>query len=102
MSLTGSPWSSQPLDHPVYLGDLLFGVSEIVTVSARRDLQLLVLREPEQNPGLHFKSGGVQKEASSEGRKCPDQCAKAEASGCGIVFSTIPWRAGPVGHPVLA
>lgn len=50
--------SSQPLDHPVHLGDLLFGVSEIVAMSACRDLQLLILREPEQSqspcqtPGL--------------------------------------------------
>lgn len=41
--------SSQPLDHPVHLGDLLFGVSEVIAMSARRDLQLLVLREPEQS-----------------------------------------------------
>lgn len=49
---------SQPLDHPVHLRDLLFGVSKIITVSARRDLQLLILKEPEQSqssgqtPGL--------------------------------------------------
>lgn len=50
--------ASQPLDHPVHLGDLLFGVSEIIAMSARCDLQLLVLQESEksqssrQTPGL--------------------------------------------------
>lgn len=32
------------------------------------------------DPGLYFKSGDVQKEASSEGRKSPDQCANVNAS----------------------
>lgn len=50
--------ASQPLDHPVHLGNLLFGISEIIAMSARCDLQLLILKESEksqssrQMPGL--------------------------------------------------
>ena len=40
---------SQPLDHPVCLRDLLFGVSEIVAVPPGCDLQLFILTEPEQS-----------------------------------------------------
>ena len=35
---------SQPLDHAVDLSDLLLGVAQVVPVSARCDLQLLVLK----------------------------------------------------------
>lgn len=34
---------SQPLDHAFDLRDLLFGVAQVVPISARRILQLLVL-----------------------------------------------------------
>lgn len=34
---------SEPLDHPVHLGDLLLGVAEVIPVPARCDLQLLDL-----------------------------------------------------------
>lgn len=44
---------SQPLDHPIRLGDLLFGVAEIITVLAGCDLQLLILTEPEQSQSPH-------------------------------------------------
>lgn len=40
---------SQPLDHPVHLGDFLFGVAEIIAVPAGCDLQLLILIESEQS-----------------------------------------------------
>lgn len=43
---------SQPLDHPICLGDLLFGVAEIIAVPAGCDLQLLILTEPEQSQSL--------------------------------------------------
>ena len=39
---------SQPLDHPVHLGDLMLGVAEIVVMPARSLLQLLVLMPPEK------------------------------------------------------
>lgn len=45
--------SSQPLDHPIRLGDLLFGVAEIITVPASCDLELLILTEPEQSQSTH-------------------------------------------------
>lgn len=49
---------SQPLDHPVHLGDFLLGVAEIIAMPAGCDLQLLILIESEQSespcqtPGL--------------------------------------------------
>lgn len=43
---------SQPLDHPICLGDLLFGVTEIIAMPAGCDLQLLILTEPEQSQSL--------------------------------------------------
>ena len=35
---------SQPLDHAVDLSDLLLGVAQVIPMSARCDLQLLVLK----------------------------------------------------------
>lgn len=45
--------SSQPLDHPIRLRDLLFGVAEIIAVPASCDLELLILTEPEQSQSTH-------------------------------------------------
>lgn len=50
------------------------------------------------DPGLYFKRGGVQKEAPSEGRKCPDQCAKVQLASLNFLGRgrergvLIPWE----------